>query len=1029
MKVFDVIKKNVQPIIWIFGAFFLMVTISFVSLQGIVQRQLLQNAKGEILYTEETIKAKLIESEITLTNAAVTIISIVEKNQRLGIADSNEEVLDYLERITDWLVENDSRVTGFNGIYGYINNTYLDGDGWEPPEGFVATERPWYIAATESENSVAFTSPYIDALTKEIVLSVAMEVVTDNGISHGVIAIDIDISSLAQRIKDLELSDGGYGIMLDADLNILTHQDEGLIGEKFDTVCPAYATLSDSILRNEEISNLRITDVNGERVIVFFHELFNGCYMGVITPVESYNRDMSYTAGALTMLALILSVILSCFLIKYNMDKMKSDEESRSKSTFLARMSHEIRTPMNAIIGMSELMLRNDLPPNIYDNAVNIKNAGSNLLSLINDILDFSKIESGMLEIDSEEYDLPEIINDVMGIIRMRMTGNSVRLMIDINPNVPAKLIGDEVKIRQIMLNLLSNAVKYTKEGLIIFELSSENTGENSVMLKLNVRDSGIGIREDDLKKMFTNYMQFDTSRNKGIEGTGLGLAITHSFCVAMGGEINVESEYGKGTVFKIDLPQKYSEYFPFAKVRDPDEQFILFYGERRLTAASIVRSLNNLSVKFVKTDSLSEVRDRLSEFTHIFLPAFRYGNITAELKHLETQPEIVLFTDISEHVSFRGVHTLTTPAHVLSIANAINGVHEFHNAGGNEESFTAPDAKVLIVDDITANLLVAEGLLSYRGIKADIAKRGAEAIEMIKENRYDIVFMDHMMPEMDGVKATQLIRAIEGEYYMKLPIIALTANAVIGMREMFLESGMNDFIAKPIEPSKLDDMLRKWIPAEKINEGEIVIRDEKTQNTGDFFEILGKIPGISAERALTYAGGSDTLLEKNVRMIVGLLPESTEKLNELIKKDMASFAIQVHGVKNMLGNIGAHLLAESAQELEGLAKAGEREACLELGTHFLEDLSRLTKEMKKLLSEPEDKPIGDKELFYAALPKIAEASELFDSALALEILGGLNGFSYGSEIDKAAEQLTRAFERFDFDTVADLLNKLTDKK
>jgi signal transduction histidine kinase/FixJ family two-component response regulator/HPt (histidine-containing phosphotransfer) domain-containing protein len=969
----------------------------------------------------ESVRLKLAEAEVTLINASVIVGNILEKG------GDTAKVAEYFSDVAEWLDGTEGRVAGFDGLYGYIDGEYINvgasGVLLSEP-GFEPSGFPWYRAATEAVDAVGYTRLYTVPGTEGTAVSVAVKVETA-GAFRGVIAMDINISLLSEYIRGLWLADGGYGVLLDGDFNIVAHRDDDLIGVNLRSVDGQYFKIADELAFKGEASDLIITDVDGTRAAAFFRELFGGCYIGVLTPYEAYSRDLNRTAATLAALGALFAAVLLFLLLRFSMAKMLSDEESRSKTTFLARMSHEIRTPMNARIGMSELLLRADLPPNVYENAVNIKNAGNNLLSIINDILDFSKIESGTLEIASDEYSLASVINDVMGIIRMRMTGRSVRLMIDIDPRVPGRLVGDEVKIRQIMLNLLSNAVKYTKEGLITFDLSGE-VADGAVTLAVKVSDSGIGIREDDIKKLFGDFVQVDTAKHRGAEGTGLGLAITRSFCRAMGGDITVQSEYGKGSVFTAFIPQKFDEYVPFARVENPESKLVLFYGERRFTAGSVLRSLDSLGVKYIRTDSISEVRDKLSEFTHIFLPSFRYGNIASELKSLQKPPEIVLFTDISENVVFRGANTLTLPAHVLSVAGALDGIREERGGGGGGGTFFAPDAKALIVDDITANLLVAEGLLNHRKVKSDSAKRAVEAIDLIKANVYDIVFMDHMMPEMDGVEATARIRAINGDYFKNLPIIALTANAVSGMREMFLESGMNDFLAKPIEPAKLDDILKKWLPPEKIREGAEEAEAEN-ENSGEFIGALGKIAGVSTERALAYAGGDESMLEGNVRMITGMLPEVAETLPGLIDSNLSLYAIQIHGLKNMLGNIGAYQLAETAQEIENFAKAGEAETCRELASGFLSDLSRLITELSALTANPEDKQKGDAETFYGALPKIRAAAEMFDSALSLELLSELRVFSFGGEIDKTVENLVRAFERFDFDEAVNIINNTGD--
>ena len=1042
MGILTVVKKNIRSLILVFVAFAVMVSVSFASLYGMLQNNLLKNAQKIIDYSEELINASIKELKLTTLSSAF----LVETQIAGGL--SNEEILDSLVTLTNRLMvmNNITDVMEFSGVYGYIRGEFLDGTGWDPtcPEDgfldddgnlipYVPQARSWYLAALRVEpGEIAVSPPYVDAMAGGIVISGSTRIQLDGEVV-GVVCVDIDISLFSDTVGGFELHETARGALFDSDFNIVAHSDAEYIGISRNELSGDYVRMLHCLEGGEPVHKYNITDINDERSVVYARQIDGGFYMALILPRESYNTDLHFTAFTLIVLGGLSSLLLMVMLVKFGADKLESDNMNYNKSAFLARMSHEIRTPMNAIIGMCELILREDLPPNVYNNAVTIRDAGNNLLVIINDILDLSRIESGMFEVEEDEYSMADLINDVSGIIRMRLTGNLVRLMVDVEPCVPARLIGDRTKIRQILLNLLSNAAKYTKEGVIHFEVSIKPHSENAVELVIKVTDTGIGIGESDLKRLFSEYSRVGITKNRE-ESTGLGLSITKSLCKAMHGDIRVESQLGKGSVFTVALPQSFVNYAPFAKVNVVDDKYVLFYGERRETAASIERSLTNLNVKYRRANSLADVRGEFDKFTHVFVPAFRYGNVMQELKSRCLTPEIVLFSDVAENVVFRDVRTLIMPAHILSIANVLNGVSETADdaVGRIKIPFSAPSAKVLVVDDITANLMVVEGLLSYYGIKPDTAKRGSKAIEMLMDTKYDLVFMDHMMPEMDGVEATRRIREMQRrsdfgeEYYQLLPIIALTANAVSGMREVFLESGMNDFLAKPIEPIKLEEILQKWLPAEKVKMGDVAVDEiSKASLDSEFMVDLERIPGISIERALTYAGGSRTLLESNVRMIAGLLPQGTEKLNRLIKTDISLFAINVHGMKNMLANIGAYLLAESALEMESLAKIGEKNACAELLLHFTDDISRMIKHLQKLTSAPAVKPEGDVELLLAAIPKLSGALELFDSALALEILNSLAEFSYGGKYDMAIRKLSTAFEHFEFEKAGAILDEL----
>ncbi|MDR2123705.1 MAG: response regulator [Desulfovibrio sp.] len=388
-----------------------------------------------------------------------------------------------------------------------------------------------------------------------------------------------------------------------------------------------------------------------------------------------------------------------------------AEQAVKTKSEFLARTSHEIRTPMNAIIGLSELAQREYGTSEALEYLKGIRNAGASLLAVINDILDFSQIESGRLPIHHERYETASLLNDVLAVIRVRAAETALELRTDISPDIPAYMFGDAGRIKQILLNLLSNAVKYTNEGFIKFSAYGTPDTGNRIRLTFIVEDSGIGIRPEDMPKLFGEFVRIEETRHSDVEGTGLGLAIARSQCLAMGGDIAARSEYGKGSVFTAELMQIVEDWTPLGRPADAK------------TAA----------------------------------PA--------------DSPRI---------------------------------------------SFTAPEADVLIVDDLPGNLMVAEGLLAPYRMRLFTCLSGREAVEMVAARPFDLVFMDHMMPEMDGVEATQAFRAMDEERGRTMPVVALTANAVTGMKEMFLANGFNDFLSKPIDVRRLDAVLTRWIPARK---------------------------------------------------------------------------------------------------------------------------------------------------------------------------------------------------------------------
>ncbi len=399
-------------------------------------------------------------------------------------------------------------------------------------------------------------------------------------------------------------------------------------------------------------------------------------------------------------------------LIHQNINyKLKAEAANRAKSDFLANMSHEIRTPINAILGNDELILRESQEKDVLDYAKNIKNSSKSLLALINDILDFSKIESGKQDIIPADYKPATLFSDCYNLVAMRATEKNLMFTAEIDSQIPSVLLGDEVRIRQICANLLTNAVKYTKSGFIHFRAKAERTSQDQVNLMIEVQDSGMGISKENLEHIFDSFLRVDEKKNKNIEGTGLGLAITKQLVKLMQGQISVESALGKGTSFRVSLPQKIISQEPIG--------------------------------------------------------AYRVGEVQSEPQY--------------------------------------------------KEGFHAPNGKVLVVDDVAMNLKVFVGLLKRTQIKIDTAGSGAECLKLIEKNKYNIIFLDHMMPEMDGIETFATMRTMDNNMNRTTPVIMLTANAIEGAKAEYLSAGFADYLSKPIHSDQLEQMIVKYLPKELI--------------------------------------------------------------------------------------------------------------------------------------------------------------------------------------------------------------------
>lgn len=525
-----------------------------------------------------------------------------------------------------------------------------------------------------------------------------------------------------------------------------------------------------------------------------------------------------------------------------------AQQANRAKSDFLANMSHEIRTPINSVLGMDEMIIRECDDPKIVEYAVDIKRAGSMLLSLINDILDFSKIESGKMDILPVNYDLGIVLGEVVDMIRSKAQEKNLELHLDIHPDTPAHLYGDEVRIRQIIINILTNAVKYTKQGSVTLTVSGKELSPETVQLYVSVKDTGIGIKEEDIGRLFDSFERVEESRNRNIEGTGLGLSITMRLLNLMGSGLEVKSTYGKGSEFYFYLEQKRT-----------DDRVI---GE-------------NLQ-------SYYQNEKRISDSTG--------------------------------------------------------------------EMFRAPNAKILVVDDNEMNLKVFLGLLKNHGMQIDTAKSGRECLALMQKKAYHIIFMDHQMPEMDGVETLKQSALLQNNLSKDAVMIILTANAVSGAREMFLQEGFRDYLSKPIDVSKLEAAILKYLPRELVDKGASI--KEHPVN------ILEPVESEKIEsHHVDWEKGRNRCMndEGFYREILGTMIESESdlELDRYFKEsDFNNYRIKVHAVKTNLANIGAVGASDMAKQLEFAIKTDNNVAYVqEHHAEFIAVLRQVIDEVKAYLS------------------------------------------------------------------------------
>lgn len=761
------------------------------------------------------------------------------------------------------------------------------------------------------------------------------------------------------------------------------------------------------------------------------------------------------TEFASLLLLQYLSIVRQSYEEKKNkrldesIEKLKDAQSA--KDDFLANVSHELRTPLNTIVGVSSDLAGQDLPADAKQAALDILMAGRNLTFLVADIVDFSELEGDRVHVQNDRYSISSVINDLVNMAGAWNSEKHLEIIVDISSDMPSELIGDSMKIYRVILNVLNNAIKFTRYGGVCAEISfrKEEYGGN---LCVKVKDTGIGMSEDEIARLNDVYNQADTGRGRTEGGVGLGLPIARKLTAYMNGFIHVESVKGEGSEFMITIPQGVADDTPIVTVNDAAKKKILFYiNTEKYRNASVrdwfLQSSQHMA-KLLKLDatrcgSVQELKRRTENerYTHVFTGYEEYIEHKDIFDSLALRMSIGVIVDDEDDLNMmhEGVYFVLKPFHVFAIAAALNGTKNTSSTFGkrNEGGFVIKDARVLAVDDSPMNLKVVEHFLAHYGISIDMASDGPSAVEKTKKIRYDLIFLDHMMPGMDGVQTLREIRAIRGNSKESVPVVALTANAVGGAREMLMGEGFDDYIAKPIERSQMERVLRKFLK-NKMEKAKAPAVVKPAPRRVEHFMPADPLAALSPEFIDTDIGLGffDGNKEDYTDILKAYLKEGPEKiktLSETLKADdIDLYRITVHALKSGSKNIGAMKLFEMAKQSEAAAKAGnallvreKHEPMIKYLEEVLSDIRNAfgieekeeTSEKETLEKETSEKEADETEIPEELINKLKEAVMEFDPTECENVLAKIP--------EGALKDVRKYVAGFDFEAAMNRLKEL----
>ena len=991
----------------------------------------------------------------SLLFAAHTIDEMVKEGR------PREEILAFLSRQSDIMTQID--IGNENGFYGVINGEFMSGVHWVPPEGYDAKERPWYKTAIYNPEEKIVINAYDDMQKGTRMISIGKRL--HDGVS--VVSCDVPLDK-AQELVEKAVSSGNadIGLILDGKGNVIAHSDPAEIGKNYKNES---GTLGAVIFNSIDRSSNSCIDLNYQytsyvlynvkylndwhfiavrntspifkslntmlgltilvdliivllivvlmihfnkrrimaeqfgtqistiaNIYITMHELdlVNNRFIEVLSGKEGHAEEIDNESGedCQQLLSQIMGLMAApesregildfvdfsklderlmnrdtvtmeflnelgkwcmarfivaerledgrvarAMFLTEDIDESKKERDklvdmseralaaSQAKSSFLSNMSHEIRTPINAVLGLNEMVLRESEDQNILNYAESIRTAGTTLLGLVNDILDFSKIEAGKMEIIPVDYDISSVLNDLVNMSRTKADDKGLELVLDFDETVPKFLKGDEIRIKQVITNVLTNAIKYTEKGSVTFGVTYEKLAEEPdyVMLKVSIKDTGIGIKPEDIKKLFSKFERIEEKRNRNIEGTGLGLNITKALLDMMDSQLEVESVYGQGSTFSFALKQKVNKWEPL-------------------------------------------------------------GDYEAAYK------------------------------------KALASRSKY------KEKFKAPEARVLVVDDNQMNLMVFTSLLKTTGVKIDRATSGDEGLALAGDMKYDVIFLDHMMPRKDGIETLHELKAQKDNPNLETPAICLTANAISGAREEYINAGFDDYLTKPIDSLKLEEMLIHYLPEEKIQK---VAENEEAAPAREALpkelEELAKEEWLDIETGLGYSGSVESYLPL-LKIFYTSLEESAQEIDGFYEaEDWKNYTIRVHALKSSARVIGATEFGEAAQQLENAGKGEDIDYIRQHHQSFIEELYSFKEPLAKVFAEEEeqeDKPEADEDMMAEVYDGLRGAAEDMDSDTIQDILTEMENYSVSASEAEVWRKIREAAKKYDYKALLELL-------